>query len=368
MKNIKLLSLFFILSVFACKEKSRTEIELQNIEERKENYRIEKIIPLETINNNFLGLNLKIKKNSRGYFVMDESNRDAIHYFNLQGKYIRQIAIIGEGPNNVPSLYDFILEKEGISILSGKGDHSDITLFTYDNELINKIELEVLSDSFEILENNNYILYSGYNLPLAKFRLNEVSRKGKTINQFLPNTYENEMLPMSENNFYRYNGQVYFKESFNPSAYIITKDSLELKYKFDFGSYKISERFWEVDIMQGFEMISTTGFANIYNYIENEKYSIFEIYIQKPGSVQNVQVIINKKNDKIYRNTISKDNNDIFYNPEGITENNEVIFITHPTYLIEAIRNNIITESEFKEIIDSLNENDNPVLLICSIK
>jgi len=368
MKNLKLLSLFFILSVFACKEKSRIEIKLQNIEERKENYKIEKIIPLETINNNWLGLNLKIKKNSRGYFVMDESNRDAIHFFNLQGKYIRQIAIIGEGPNNVPSLYDFILEKEGISILSGKGDHSDITLFTYDNELINKIELDILSDSFEILENNNYILYSGYNLPLAKFRLNEVSHEGKTIKQFLPNTYENEMLPMSENNFYRYNGQVYFKESFNPSAYIITKDSLELKYKFDFGSYKIPERFWEVDIMQGFEMISTTGFANIYNYIENENYSIFEIYIQKEGSVQNVQVIINKKNNKIYRNTIPIDSNDIFNDPKGITENNKIIFITHPTYLKEATSNNIITDSGSKEIINNLKVNDNPVLLICSIK
>src|SRR5690606_12220751 len=109
--------------------------------------------------------------------------------------------LVGEGPGNVQNIRDFTVGDSMVSVLTGKGDHSEISHFSFDNKLSSTLALEVIGSSFELMENGNFIVYSGYNLPFAEFRLNEITPEGKIINQILPNNYKNKMLPMMESNF-----------------------------------------------------------------------------------------------------------------------------------------------------------------------
>jgi len=366
---IYLAALLFV----ACKEKKKEAVEGEAVRwelseiNNGHSYRIIKALPFETRENNLLGLNLNVKFNGEGIFVLDEDNMDAVHHFDLSGKYLRPIALVGEGPGNVQNIRDFTLGDSTVIILTGKGDHSAISHFSFDNELLSTLEMGVIGGSFELMENGNYIVYLGYNLPFAQFRLNEITPEGEIVNQILPNDYKNKMLPMMEKNFYKNRGIVYFKESFNPNTYQLSADSLQLNYSADFGKYSIPNKFWELDIMQGFEMINTQGFANIVNYMETEHDAFFSVYVQQQRDVQHIQVVYNKDSGTLSKSTFRKDGNSIFYHPVGFSGEHELLFVAHPAYLKEAVKQEDF-DPDLKSLILGLDEEDNPVLLFCKIE
>src|SRR5690606_23089683 len=93
------------------------------------------------------------------------------------------------------------------------------------------------------------------------------------VSRNLKNDYHNQMLPMEEINFSKEGDQLFFKEAFNPVIYRIEEDTIVPTYRFDHGSYAIPAKFWEVDIMQGFEMINQSGFADVYRHWESDRYA-----------------------------------------------------------------------------------------------
>lgn len=267
----------------------------------------------------------------------------------------------------VNNIYDFLVDGDTLEVLTGRGDHSVVVKVSLSTGTVVESPLRFLADSFEKLENGNRIFYTGYNLPIAVYRLIEIGPNGEEANTYLKNEYTNQMLPVLERNFQSRDGNVYFKEAFNPTAYLIEEGALQPRFAFDFGKYQIPSRFWEVDIMEGFELINSNGFADIYQYMENENHAFFEIYIQDSEGVKNHQVLLDKRGHSISRRVFSKDENSIFYQLVGLDSDDGLIFVTPASFLKNHAEKHALDEN-LQALVDQIDKDDNPVLIYCSIE
>ena len=327
-------------------------LELNNIPKSNSSYEVTKMAPLETTADNLLGEYLIVKAQGNYIFVFDENVRDGIHRFDSEGKYHGKTVEVGEGPGMARNILDFVPTDTGLEVLVGMGEFSKILVFDQNFQLDKEVELDYLGSSFGKLLTGRYVISGSYNLPLVEHRLVSLDAEGQRLQEFLPNEYSNQMMPMQERNFHKADGKVFFHEVFNPIAYEVREDSLEAKFQFNFGRYAIPTKFWELDIMQGFDMINKNGFATVYSFWENDSIAFFEIYIQE-GETTNHQVVWDKKNKKATRRVISKEQDPAFYSPIGMMDGS-LVFLAQAAYVLN-------NETGISAV--GINKDDNPVLL-----
>lgn len=347
-------------------ENGITEIALLDVQEIEPSYPIHTVIPLETTTDNLLGVNLIIKRMGEDILVLDEDRKDAIYHFDKVGTYKGKVVQVGEGPGMVKNIRDFSVDEDTLDILVGKGEHSEIVEISLSDGSMKHLSLQALGFSMSKSSTGDYWLYASYNLPISSHRLIRFDLSGNIVSRDFENDYSNQMLPMGESNFANYGEDLYFKETFNPVVYRIEEDTIVPTYRFDHGRYAIPAKFWEVDIMQGFEMINQSGFADIYQHRENERYAFFEVYVQNQEGVQNHQVLLDKSDNRLSKRIISRKDNSIFYRSAGFTAEDELMFIAPASYLLQYAEQHTLDENVHK-VLETIDEEDNPVLLLCKL-
>lgn len=360
--NKPVLRLLFSLAVgiivAACRNQPDTvdgvrSLDIDEIEEVEARYNLSHIVPLETTADNLLGDNLLVKTHENNIFIYDRNARNTIHHFNTKGIYLGKTVEVGEGPGNVKNIRDFVPTDSGLEVLVGMGEYSHIVIFDKYNKILKEIKLDYQGSSFEKLLDGSYVVSGSYNKPFVDHRIAVLNEDGEKVKVFLANDYSNQMLPMEERNFHKAGERVFFHEVFNPIAYEISNDTLEARHRFDFGKYAIPSQFWEVDIMKGFEMIHKNGFANIYNYWENDSKAFYEIYIEGKGDNKNQQVMWEKKSNKAVQRIFSKNKPTAFYHPIGLI-GKQLVFIAQAAHVLTS-------ETDFAT--HGVDKDDNPVLV-----
>jgi len=298
----------------------------------KNSISIQKWTPLETVNENLIGMDLRVKYNDSLYLIMDEATKDRIHVFDKTGKYRSSIADVGEGPNTLPSLKDFDFGANNeILVLSTVADKATVYRVSNSRELSVKFSLSYIADSFAFLENGDFLFYGGYNLPFVTHRIVQTSTDGIVRNRFLKNMYTNTMLPMTEMNFFPTDSGTFVLESFNPKIYIYRRDSLSVYLEANFGAFRIPTQFWELDIMEGFQMINKNGFANFRSIYYRKGLMLADVMIQKEQEV--FKYILFEKGTERYKLEVNRDDDMLFYWPIGIDENDQMMFVTYKSVL-----------------------------------
>lgn len=365
--KVLLNALFYLsglLLLLSCKPDAHyseklVELDFHSIQETEEPYTISHFIPLEVIEDNFLTDYLTVKIHEEAVYVWDEKVQDAIHQFDLKGNYVGKVIKIGEGPGMVKNISDFFPTGDSFEVLESLGDVSKILVFDRDYVLKKEIQLGYLASSFGKLGQHTYAASGSYNLPFVQHRLVLMDREGKRMAEFLPNEYKNQMLPMTEKNFNRHKDRVFFHEIFNPVAYEVERDSLLPRFQFDFGNYGIPKKFWEVDIMQGFEMINQNGFATLNSYWENEVLAFMEVLVQAQGEITHHHVIWDHNTGEALKRVVSDKRSPIFKQPVLLLDD-QIIFIAQASDIGELDRDLLPDGSVW---IDS---NENPVLVFAN--
>lgn len=323
-------------------------------------FEIDKIIPLETTQNNFLSDNLTVKFSSEGIFVFDEQIRDAIHQFDYKGRYISEIISVGEGPENVGTISDFIVSEKNIEILSGKGAYSEIVYYSIDEKKItDKLKLDLIGFSFEKI-GEAYFIYSSYNYPFADFRVSKVDIQGNILANYLKNDYSGTMLPVVERNFFTNYGKTFLVESFSNQIYEVTEDHIKTKYILDFGSKNIPGDFFDNDLMFAFEKLNNEGFYSVLNHFEGKNIAFTNLVFQQENSSQPYQIFFDKEKQEIVKNKLQDPWGEILRFPVGITEADQVIFSISPQLLLK--------NAQLLNInVSGLEIDDNPILVYMKI-
>ena len=371
MKNLKTMNLnalqlrlFWIalfFSIISCQEKIKEKdglliIDVLGTDVSKQPYVIKKIVPLETRSDNLLKEYLLIQSNENGFFIMDKEKEDAIHQFDLNGNYKGRILEVGEGPEMLPNIHDFIVTDQGLEVLIGKGENSEIRVYDHESRLVEKREFDYAADTFAKLTNGYYALYGGYNKPIVMQRLAIFDPSGNKLDEYLPNDYKNEILPVGEQNFNLTEQGIFFHEFYNHKLFEIKGIELVPKYEIDLGKYAIPEQYWELDWMQGFELINQNGFGFSSHFFENEEKAFIGVNIQADQQIRNHQIILDKHTSKITKRIAGPNDHPAFSQVVGLIDGH-LVFVAQAAYVLD-LEPNMLPEAE-----NNINREDNPVLI-----
>jgi hypothetical protein len=371
--NLRILKIFaFVFTCYACEkpvksnagvgdEESFTFV-FDKIQMDSHSFEIEKLIPLETTQNNFLSNNLTVKTTEDFIFVFDEQIRDGIHKFDQKGRYVSKIISVGDGPEQVNSIADFTISEKNIEILSGKGSYSEIIYFSLKEEkIVNKLELDIIGFSFEKI-GETYYLYSSYNFPFAEYRVSKIDLHGNIISSFLKNDYSGKMMPVVERNFFTNNSSTFLTESFSNKIYELTEHAFETKYIIDFGRNNIQKDFFENDMMIAFEKLNNNGFYSIRNHFETTDLAFSNLVFQKENTYEQYQIFFDKKPNEIFKNKLQGPWIELLQYPIGITDTNLLIFSISPKVFLQN------AELLNLKLNPGMEIDDNPVLAYLRLK
>ncbi|WP_158861251.1 6-bladed beta-propeller [Lunatibacter salilacus] len=355
-----ILFLAILLFCFSCDQNSKIVdriLRLEDFTEVNTPYKVTKIIPLETRPEILLGEYLSVKISEDHIYIYDKNTRNAIQRFDREGNYLGPAALVGEGPNTLNAITDFLISDARLVVLESMGAYSRIQVFNENGQIIKTIETTYLGFSFSKLDNGNYVLYGGFNLPLTENRIVKLTSSGEITDTYLPNTYTGSMLPMQEQNFVKSGNNLYFHEVFAPKVFSIS-DSLETVLGFDFGRYAIPERYFEMDWMEGFEMINSQGFAAISDYFRSGEFHYIGVDVQVEGQLARHHLLWD--GEKGTKRIFSPTQLPAFQYPVAVI-GDELLFISQAAHLLE------LEPNDLPEGAQHLDPEDNPVLVFVDL-
>lgn len=391
---LKLLSLL-ILCTNACKDGSyKSELPIVNFEtanSRKQDVLLSdvvedfKVIQLETTENCLIGSrNVNVIFSNDFLFV--SQSRTPLLVFNSEGKFIRSIGRIGRGPEEIDDNYNFTLNPSDSSILFFSSSRKSITVYSISGDFLRDINIGYRPFAVKCLNDNllyaNLILFPnedtlGFNHIIFN-HLGEIEEKYSIKGYTLPNLLESSgpvayMTPIPviltlDNEVYIYSAindtifkinesrdlsprLTWDKGKYSPpgglSAFYSMNASETENYVFELGDFGKIGAYWffGVPFPKNYSLV-------FFDELKNESFVLSKMINDIDGTIWTLPHF-----GKSFNNTFAT-----LYNPldlkkmmqSGRFDNDSVKYPDR--------------NKAFKEMINSLEENDNPIAGIFTLK
>lgn len=316
------------------------------------------VIPLETTENSFIVYPMEIVEH-KGYLYIYDIHTVKAFIFDEKGKFIRQVSREGQGPGEYSWLASIQVDKKN-DVLHLVEPVGKIHNFTLEGEFI-ETKRYLDGNDYQCLHHlgDYFISWSHPNNSqtdcIIVFDANTME---------IVNTYDRGPQLLQEGNFYSYSEDLFFFKHQENRVYTVTKDSLSLAYRWDFGKDNLKMNHLGLSYDDD-------------NYrIENE----LHLKYMKDGTIPYI-IISQSQNDNYYyaclRHQYKYDKNLIYRKSDGkylvfgekswhmptnahvFTDNHMIITLNPNNY------DNVkpfLSEAERKKL-DALTEDDNPCLL-----
>lgn len=288
---------------------------------------------------------------------------NSIYKFSRTGKFLTSIGTFGQGPGEYLSVMDIAINETYKYVYVVDFAGNKILIYNYDSNYIDNIPLHTWVSHIESTENQ--ILLSTMNTTgIEKDKLIVYDAHGKELIRF------NNDIKYELQDFYMYpdiktiqilNNDVIFRQPFNDTIYTYKpqKQEIEKRFIFDFENLHMP-----YDILAGYDLFSSQ-YKN-YCYVEDITESNDFIFINLSNCGKSEKYVINKSENVTYR----VDNNDagIFIKESGhyfwplwFCSGKLVSFLNADDLIqrVGQVKNPILSN-----IISSLNEDSNPILVI----
>lgn len=318
------------------------------------------------------------------FYILDIKT-SKILVFDLNGKYIFQISKQGRGPGEYLDVEDFLVDSVSNKIEILDDGNQKILIYDKIGNYLNERKHTFWADQFSKLSENAYLIFfNNYpNQPNVEesFNVLIVDSLFKVKNSFLP--IGNLLgLKVGEQYFLqKYGSGVNVIIPYDNHIYHVMANNYSIKYTVNFINYVLPSSFLEeyLKVIKANNNSRTQALiqlihkqnegdyiVNLQNILENQKYLTFQYRISDKGTFT---VILNKSTGKIH---IGIAENDIDFGLYGIPLFilQDTLFTYFPAHeLKERISSidskNLSTDSRYfrlKNLSESINENDNPII------
>jgi hypothetical protein len=290
---------------------------------------------------------------------------DEIIRVDSKGNILNYIGHKGRGDKEYISAMDVSINNDTVSVFANnlQIEYLYLTNGTY----IGNNELEYWFERIRKV-NNKYYYYRGFAYKNdARFIIADVARKNE--NRFLAEDVN--IIHCSEhfNPIIVYNDKVFVRELLNHKIYAVHNDSIYVKYMFDFDKYGIPDEFYKgEDALQSMMKLLEKDFASLDKFLENDNWVILECKIQKTdGTNIFIYPVKNKKTGKWQFLQYTSENDTFVQSLKYLTDDSELLFLVdaHVLKYDESFKRELVVNPE---VLDSITENDNPVILKCKLK
>ena len=319
---------------------------------------------------------LEIKILGNAIFLSSQTKYDGgIYAYDEKGMLTGKIeGIQGSGPGECTNFHNFTVDTLRDRIYIADAMQKEIEVYSIKNKYLRTISLKEKIKGFttDIVFWNSYLIlgYSGsdeYNWVVVDTLGNWV---GKKKNSLYPYDCNIGLL----GGFYKYNHKIHFWDPFNDTVFMISPNlKYEAKYLFKRGTE------WVPPVVM--DISKLTSLFKIYNIFETKKYIYLSCGYQKEQRI----AIIEKEKGKGYLSSGHGIHNtldgglalkqcDTYYKKNG---NEYFVGVIQPYELKAHVASETFKNSrpkypekkkELEKLANSLNENDNPVLMLVTLK
>ena len=335
-------------------------------------------IPLQTLENTLLAGHEYLAF-TPDYFIT--FGKECI-VFNREGEFVRKISNEGRGPGEFTDAYSSYLYPVNQLIYFPSTAYEKINVYTLKNELIDEIIRPQPSVKVRNISDDLFAVYRGFLYGDAEWNTMVYNSKGDSVSCII-NVYRHEggtrVVFNDEHIFYYFNDQLHLKEAYSDTIYKFNREGQHIpKYQLDLGIFSVP-----ASIKNSRETMGTfwRNFFAVNGIYESDDYLIFKyhhnskrnnlmIYYKQTGEIDNFPE--NEKSGGI--------KNDLDGGPNFIPEHNDNNLFLQKINAFE-LKALVETEEfknstpkypekkkELEELAASLDENDNPVLMMVKLK
>lgn len=309
------------------------------------------------------------------FYIMQYTGEDiitsGIFHFDKNGKFLNKIGSKGQGPEEyLQGLFAFGDWKNKLLYVQ---NWTTLTCYGFDGTFVRSVPTPQLNMGAAGLFDENHILYSNdiyYADKANPIQLYMVdSQNGKTVSKWRAHLEENKkygMILTSRDFMYNYDNSLFYKPALENVIFkILSPKKRQLVYKFDCSGKDIDVSADEVDPKKRFQFLS------VYWAKETAQY-LFVNYGMKNIS----RLGIYDKEKKTFTNVTIKDNLAGGYDihPAWTSDDNHLLMVYYAGGLLQDKEKRYSTgllperKKELDELLKNIKEDDNPVVILVTLK
>lgn len=332
------------------------------------------LVPLETSDSTLIGAMPECMVDPEGgYCVADINGSQRIMRYDSTGRFLFTIGERGKSSHEYLKLSNCVIDSITGDIFIFSDLDKKICRFSKDGRFINSQTAKLQFNQGFPAKDGNFWLWLGHGNGVSDYAVLKIDPQGETVLQFIPS--QKNILPVEE--MYPVfvetsDGRLLLRESFSNRICEVTDDGITPLYRFDFGKYNIPDEYFEKDSpMAAGDFLMKQEFVVLDRITDSPNYFFVQAMIQRPGiSATMVYGLQDKRSDRWqWFNFRDAQNNTTpgFNSVRSLTGNDELICLVDPMRLMEMAPEE---RSIFRnpEVIGSLTEESNPVVLKCRLK
>lgn len=283
MKRLYLISII-VLCVSCIHTNNKDIVRFQRVESARTLHSLVKDvewIPLQTHNAPLIGASTELfVLNDSSYLVLDKE-QSAIFRFSQDGTFKNYIGRKGNGPGEYVSIYNIQISEDRVIVFSRP---DKLLYYDYSGVFISEDHLNDMGIQSYHLRGGDVLTYYGFGSGRG-YRLGLLS-KGDII-PFLPDNSNVIHFSPDAPVFSAYGQTVFFTDAYKPVIHMYNDKTVSSYCAFDFGRSSIPDEFYSFEEpFAAMEYLLSREFAMIQRFLQNDHYSLMEVFIQSQNKVQ----------------------------------------------------------------------------------
>jgi hypothetical protein len=326
---------------------------------------------LETNSNSIIGRIDKLEIHEDRIYILDKTFAQAIYTFDISGHHLYTINKKGYGPEEYVQIMDFCFLSDTLVVYDGLG--AKLLFFNEMGNFLSKSKTGFHFRNFKSFSNGDYLIVTK-NAPNSF--LNEINNYSVLIGKpdnivkykgFKNNLFLEQFEKTNNNPIVEYDRNSLISPLLSNFIYQFNSDgSYFPKYKISFKN-ELPPDYYEQTSVQKFEdYVKNRNFSYFMGtFFENDEHLFFRF--NPPGNFYGY-VIFNKNNSNIicYDGTNSPENKFWGLNTPHYVYNNYFVGSIDPIDIVKKknkLLQNQLISSDKREILQSISESDNPILI-----
>lgn len=334
-----------------------------------------KIIQLETTDECLIAEVTKVELRNEYIYISDRINQK-IFVFSSNGKYIKSIGKNGNGPGEIRNLGDFTFV--GDSLFVQDGYSKKYLIYNINGEYLDNFSYKTHHHDVLSFDNVLYFVSNYFYSELGFYNLFRYDLDTKKISSYIP---FNEKINKN-NSAWGLNRHISkYKESalllypLNDTIYEVSKDRVYPRYNIQFSKHNIPDNIKNKNGSTIFSLAARDGYIKGLHHLQNSKDYLIGIYTEG-NSYRYITIDKKTLEYRIGRNLTISNYGNFTLHTFYTTSNNELISAQDANWFIDLWKYNY-SKSKFenqqvkqrlKNVIDSINEDSNPILFIFKFK
>ncbi|WP_101544573.1 6-bladed beta-propeller [Bacteroides cutis] len=307
------------------------------------------------------------------YILLDNIMARTLYAFNLDGSFVQQIGKKGNGPGEYINPFEYSVNERDKTLSVIDIEQQKIIVYSLaDFRFLSEKKMPFYSDYMEQLPNGDYVWYNKLASDASDSYAFITDKDLNIKKSFIPIDFSSGYSLGTSRKLYKQGDEVSLYTPFNPVLYRVKSDSIYPAFQFKFGEKKLppidflkeksaNNKNYIPDLLE-------SPYVAFYNVYESDQLLCVPYYMDKTMYFG----FYDKKKNISYNFSQDKLQSELqigaFSSPIGVTQDGSFISLLRPGLLLQLQEKGNKINDELIQLLNESTEEDNPILLIYSLK